>query len=141
MLPKTVRRKHNVWYLTSCSICKKKFYASRKKVKVCSRACYGKYYVGDKSPKWKGGKGNHSGGYLTTRIGEGVYVLTHRLVYEKHLGRKLGDDEHVHHIDGNKSNNDIKNLQLMSKSEHQSFHAKKSYENHVGAMYKINNSK
>jgi len=37
---------------------------------------------------------------------------------ELHLGRKLSTDEHVHHIDGNKLNNDIQNLTILSRSDH-----------------------
>lgn len=41
---------------------------------------------------------------------------------EKFLGRKLDFNEIVHHIDGNKLNNDIKNLKIISREEHTSFH-------------------
>lgn len=37
---------------------------------------------------------------------------------EVHLDRYLEDDETVHHIDGNPLNNDIKNLQVIKRSEH-----------------------
>lgn len=46
----------------------------------------------------------------------------HRVVMEKIVGRKLSKDEVVHHIDGNKHNNDPSNLQLMSQSEHMRIH-------------------
>ena len=42
----------------------------------------------------------------------------HRYIMEQHLGRKLTRYEVVHHKDGDKSNNDIENLELTSLSEH-----------------------
>lgn len=42
----------------------------------------------------------------------------HRTVAEQILGRPLEPGEIVHHIDGNKLNNDLKNLQIMTQSEH-----------------------
>jgi len=47
----------------------------------------------------------------------------HRAVIEGVLGRKLRSDEVVHHKDGNKHNNDPKNLEIMSRSEHSRHHA------------------
>lgn len=44
-------------------------------------------------------------------------VTEHRYVMGEHLGRRLYDDETVHHIDGNRQNNSIENLQLR-KSNH-----------------------
>ena len=41
-------------------------------------------------------------------------VLEHRLIMEKHLGRFLTKKEVIHHIDNNKQNNDIENLELFS---------------------------
>ena len=43
---------------------------------------------------------------------------------EKYLGRKLTYNEVVHHIDLNAKNNDLSNLQLMSRSEHTALHRK-----------------
>ena len=53
------------------------------------------------------------------------YVREHILVMEKYLGRYLTEDEVVHHIDENKLNNDISNLQLMTKYEHKCYHSSK----------------
>lgn len=46
----------------------------------------------------------------------------HRVVMEEHLGRPLSSLEVVHHIDGDKWNNDISNLQVMTQSEHALLH-------------------
>jgi hypothetical protein len=40
------------------------------------------------------------------------YIAEHRLVMAHFLGRPLLSKEQVHHIDGNRNNNDIGNLQL-----------------------------
>lgn len=42
----------------------------------------------------------------------------HRIIMEHHLGRPLERSEHVHHIDGNKANNDISNLAMLSARDH-----------------------
>ena len=49
---------------------------------------------------------------------------THRVVAEQQLGRPLRSDEIVHHIDGNKRNNNPSNLRVMTRSEHASLHAR-----------------
>lgn len=47
---------------------------------------------------------------------------THRIVAEQMLGRPLKKGEIVHHIDGNKRNNDKSNLKVMTQSEHCRLH-------------------
>jgi len=47
----------------------------------------------------------------------------HRYLMEKKLGRKLDTDEVVHHIDGNKRNNSLENLEVITRSEHSRHHA------------------
>lgn len=51
------------------------------------------------------------------------YVLLHRVIMENHINRLLLPTEIVHHIDGNKFNNDISNLRLMDSKEHNRMHS------------------
>jgi len=46
----------------------------------------------------------------------------HRLTIERKIGRKLNSKEIVHHINGDPSDNRIKNLKVMSQSEHIALH-------------------
>jgi hypothetical protein len=41
-----------------------------------------------------------------------AYILEHRYVMQEHLGRPLTDKETVHHINGDRADNQIENLEL-----------------------------
>ena len=72
----------------------------------------------------------HTKGYIRVRIFLGDkyypmvendgYCMKHRLAMAKHLGRCLTDDEVVHHIDRDRTNNNIGNLVLLTRQEHNS---------------------
>ena len=59
--------------------------------------------------------------YKRIRTKDGL-IDEHRLVMEQYLGRKLRPDEVVHHINGNKQDNRIENLEVMTNSEHARLH-------------------
>jgi hypothetical protein len=68
---------------------------------------------------WKGGKVATSGGYTAVFGGDFPemidtqgYTLEHRLVMARHLGRALTKHETVHHINGDRQDNRLENLQL-----------------------------
>jgi hypothetical protein len=50
-----------------------------------------------------------------------------RYLMEQHLGRVLRPDEEVHHIDEDKHNNAIENLQVLTKAEHNAIHDKRTF--------------
>lgn len=69
-------------------------------------------------------------GYIVVKTKEG-FRRKHVYVMEQRLGRKLRQGEVVHHVDGNKLNNTIENLEVMLSSEHTILHhtgAKRSAE-------------
>jgi hypothetical protein len=68
------------------------------------------------------------------------YELEHRYVIENAINRKLEKREVVHHINGNKLDNRIENLQLMTNSEHMKLEGLKRPTNPtaIEAMRQIN---
>jgi len=53
----------------------------------------------------------------------GKKLQEHRLVMQLHLGRELTKEEIIHHIDNDKSNNELDNLMLFpTKSAHTKYH-------------------
>lgn len=112
-----------------CKVCSKPLrnipcYRNRKK--TCSRKCHG-VWISMNAKK----KSFVDHGYirvlipLAEQVGNNKYSMEHRMVMEKHLGRKLREDEVVHHKNHNRSDNRLCNLQLMTYSEHSRHHIPK----------------
>ena len=90
---------------------------------IDSRKRFGKDH-----PLWKGGRMSMGRGYIAIRVypddffypmaSKIGYVREHRLVMAKHLGRNLHTWEIVHHKNGNKSDNRLENLQLVTDHRH-----------------------
>lgn len=93
------------------------------------------------SHRWKGGRVGDGHGYIACssehhprKRAKGDYVKEHILVMEKHIGRPLlyiskghPDNEVVHHVNKDRSDNRIENLQLMTHKAHTSFHSKEMW--------------
>lgn len=126
----------------NCEKCKKVFKKSPSdskkywaKKRFCSIACSGTLFKkgfipankgksgprGADNPNWKGGRYISVQGYVVIRI-DGAYILEHRHIMQEHLGRKLGRNEHVHHMNHDKQDNRLDNLKVVDAAEHNREH-------------------
>ena len=78
----------------------------------------------DKHWAWKGGKLPAGNGYIKVwqrghaNAKKDGYILEHRLVMSNYLGRPLKKGEFIHHRNGNRKDNRIENLQLVTGVNH-----------------------
>lgn len=90
--------------------------------KFCRQQCYFEFNTGDNHHHYKPEGSLNRDGYVRVSF-EGRRVLLHRLRMEHRVGRPLQDDEHVHHIDGDRLNNRIENLIIIKNKEHAKMHS------------------
>ena len=68
------------------------------------------------NPNLSGG-GLDQDGYIKLIV-DGKRIFQHRAVLEKYLGRKLEQNEIVHHLNGIRTDNRIDNLVVLNSNEH-----------------------
>lgn len=108
----------------NCKQCGKIFYTTRNE--LCSKECAAAYRSKNSEHKTYIENGyivQYEKGY--NKKGN---VKQHRKVMEDYLGRKLTSEEVVHHINENKMDNRIENLEVMLRGKHSSYHRKKEKE-------------
>jgi len=129
---KALLSRPRVSHTVKCIICgtEKTVRCDAKLQKFCSRSCAQKTRTGARNSKWRGGKiklddgrvAVYAPGHPNANLFGGTHILEYRLIAEKKVGRPLFNSEVVHHVNGDPTDNDINNLQIMTPSEHALIH-------------------
>ncbi len=110
----------------NCEVCGKRVerYVAPSDVRYsnrfCGYECKGTGQSGKSHWNWKGGRIVEPDGYVIIytpdhpNANSKGYVFEHRLVMEAYIGRHLEPQEVVHHVNGNRADNAIENLELYA---------------------------
>lgn len=98
--------------------------------RYCSLMCRNAAYAGSGNPKWRGGRMKDGHGRTLVYApgdphstwGGGTHAYEYRLVAAKKIGRPLRDDEVVHHINEDHTDNRPENLEVMTRAQHMKAH-------------------
>ena len=84
---------------------------------------------GSNNPNWRGGRHISTEGYVKILLGEGHcdadsrgYAYEHRIVAERKIGRKLREGEEIHHVNGDKTDNQPENIEVVTHWQHRMRH-------------------
>lgn len=107
-----------------CEFCGKAFSRPERQARktdgsFCSRKCH-QEWSREHATGWV-----TPGGYRMICV-YGREIHEHRYLMEQEIGRPLADDEVVHHINGNKLDNSLDNLKIMTRGDHLQYHLKAS---------------
>jgi hypothetical protein len=94
----------------------------RSKRRFCSIECRIAFMVGDRGYNWRGGRRPKCGGYIWITVPGKGRIAEHRHLAEIALGRRLKQNETVHHINLLKHDNRHENLLVCSISYHRWLH-------------------
>jgi hypothetical protein len=78
--------------------------------------------TGPKNSRFNGGFSILDNGRALVYGRDGSLCTFARVMMEAHLGRELGPQEIVHHINGDPSDDRLKNLEVLTRAEHVEVH-------------------
>lgn len=102
-----------------CLICHKFYNPAKFSQKTCSAKCRNSLTAKTRSETWVIKQRQRGNNKAYKKQGD---RHIHRIEAEKKIGRPLQAGEIVHHVDGNKFNNNPANLEVMTQSEHARIH-------------------